>query len=143
MEPISEDQRQFILKTLLPYKDDKKKCSTILIDKIDGSGKRAKCVYLRRHNNPSKEKRCAVGQHMIPGPWQDNISDFEGLTKEYNPSEFFTKEAQDQNLDNYTWTMIQMYHDRLALDSSIGDIVYNLEEHTGVKFPELLLTKFN
>ena len=48
--------KAFILKTLLPYKEDNKKCAT------DGTF----CVYLSKKNG----NKCAVGLWMKKGEWQ-------------------------------------------------------------------------
>lgn len=125
MEKISESQRKFILDTLLPYKKDRKTCA--MQDNL--------CVYLTEDG-----RKCALGQHMKPGPWQKSESGVYGVFEKYGSEEVLTKKAFDQKLENIVWNKIQAYHDNLSsehLMKGLRRIVDDLEIHTGVKFPEL------
>lgn len=125
---ITEDQRQFIIKTLLPYKENRKTCST-----ARGTGIK-RCAYIGKNG-----RKCAVGQHMKQGEWQQFKGNFYGLIEKYDQNDFFTEEALKQSFNPYIWTMIQMYHDNRALGEPIDTPLYNLESETGVEFPELKL----
>lgn len=51
--------RDFIINSLLPYKDDPSKCG------LDGTRMLYPCMYLTHEG-----KKCAVGQYLKPGEWQ-------------------------------------------------------------------------
>lgn len=127
-----KDTRQFILDTLLDYKINTKNCA------INSNGG---CSYLTENG-----KKCAVGKHMVKGEHQYYEDSFIHLICKYNREEFFTKKALKQNLDNYTWSTMQSYHDALAYFSrgkadkqEINKYVYLLETHLDIKLPELLI----
>lgn len=121
--------KNFILKTLLPYKEDRNNCAS------DGTF----CEYLS-----SDGQKCAVGRWMKKGSWQDHIGDYRGLCKSYLPSEFFLKPALDMGFDEQEWIFMQNYHDLIALNYGkewINKAVRKLENKFGIKLTELLVTE--
>lgn len=120
--------REFILNTLLPYKEDSSTCA------INQFGN---CMYL-----DDKGRKCAVGKHMKTGPWQlienKNIRDLH--ENDYKLEDMLTNEALDQNIPINIWSGMQNYHDHIANASWVftkNSTVCHLEEETGFKFPEL------
>tara|TARA_R110000851_G_scaffold107744_1_gene228227 strand:+ start:4307 stop:4705 length:399 start_codon:yes stop_codon:yes gene_type:complete len=93
-------QKQFILDTLLPYKEDPTTCGYEV----------SSCLYLTGDG-----KKCAVGKHLITGEWQNHTGDYNGLIDTYNAEDIFTQEALDQKLPSRVWRAMQFYHDNLAL----------------------------
>jgi len=121
------DKRQFILDTLLPYKQDPSTCGFF----------KSSCMYLTEDG-----RKCAVGKHMKPGPWQDIQASVVGIDTKYGLTNVLTDEANAMNLTVKEWQAIQGYHD--ALNGSSSSMVMtmnfhleNLEKVTGLKFPEL------
>ena len=113
--------QEFILDTLLPYKENPKLCGY--------DYKNEECCYLTKDG-----KKCAVGKHMKEGPWQNYSNSFEELIESYTPEEFLTDEAFEQNIPTYVWQAMQEYHDFLATDSikdTINDKVNFIEKETG------------
>jgi len=123
--PITEKQRQFILDTLLPYKEDKLKCAF-----EDGD-----CKYITLKN-----KMCAVGKHMNKGVWQQSRQNIESLSEKYELESMLNKEAIDMNFSIYLWRNIQKYHDAIAVGNATGVALDYIETGTGVQFPELRFT---
>lgn len=116
--------REFILKSLLPYKEDPSKCGYNPTSET--------CVYLTPDG-----KKCAVGQYLKTGEWQQYIGSASDMLKTYG-DEILTDEAKDQQIPIGVWDSMQMYHDRLAIGSSmLFDALYRLEAITEYKFPEL------
>jgi hypothetical protein len=118
-------KKQFILETLLPYKENPSLCGY-----SDNS-----CDYLTHDG-----KKCAVGKHMRQGEWQKSQQNYTKLIQKYNPSDFFTAKALAQNLSREEWIAIQQYHDTIAMNNcckNVNDVVNLLEITTGLKFPEL------
>ncbi len=117
----TEKTRQFILDTLLPYKENPELCAISSI---------GNCVYLTEDG-----KKCAVGKHMKEGEWQKSEEIFIDLIKLYPKELFLTEEALSYNLTNAIWLAMQEYHDSLSIDDKVNS--RRLEELTGLKFPEL------
>ena len=122
-----KSQKQFILDTLLPYKEDPKTCA------IDDD----RCEYLTEDG-----RMCAVGKHMKKGKWQESkfnlsvraISDCYGLEKALK------KSALKQNFTIEQWGYIQSYHDYVATrwsDTLINEEVEKLEESLNIDLTEL------
>ena len=124
--PIKEEKlRQFVLDTLLPYKEDPQTCGY----------EHGSCCYLTDNG-----KMCALGKHMNPGPWQDSLNDAEMVLLEYGKEEVLTEEALSYNIDEEGWRLIQLYHDSIAVGHSRairGTNVDLIETHFNLKFPEL------
>lgn len=128
-----EEIREFVLKTLLPYKEDNSLCGF----ERDG------CVYLTNDG-----RKCAVGKWMEPGPWQKSTSDYLGLVQYFSPKEFFVEKAHSMNLTDIAWVLMQAYHDSIArysadmCTSSINralKALKGLEKELNIELPELYL----
>lgn len=134
------DKRQFILDTLLPYKEDITKCAVI---------KYGSCEYLTDDG-----RKCAVGMHMKPGPWQLYVGDVVDLFEEYNSEDILTDDALSMRFTAYDWKPIQKYHDTIAnFHKNQGDIIISpnvnkeaandavrhMESIHNIKLPELLI----
>jgi len=120
--------REFILNTLLPYKEDPSTCG--FNPKTQG------CFYKTEDG-----KKCAVGKHMLEGEWQKCADGAETLFNDYDKNQFLTKEALEQDLTVEQWDSIQQYHDAVAQKDSKESInrrVSWLQKETGFEFPELL-----
>lgn len=117
----TEKTRQFILDTLLPYKENPELCAF-----EDGE-----CLYLTEDG-----RKCAVGKHMKEGDWQKFHGGFSNLLFSCPKELFLTEEALSHNLTDQIWSVIQDYHDNLGQFKNIYG-VEDLEELTGLKFPEL------
>jgi len=118
-------KRQFILDTLLPYKQNPETCGYSV----------GECVYLADNGN-----MCAVGKHMKEGEWQYSVDSADNLFMEYEKKEVLTKEAYEQNLSDLEWNKIQNVHDYIANEddfSLINRRIEQLENETNLKFPEL------
>ena len=94
-------QREFILQTLLPYKEDPTKCGYDRYNDI--------CKYITKEGN-----KCAVGKHMKAGEWQNNNKAIDILLKDFTLKEILTNEAFEQKFCIATWVNIQSYHDAVA-----------------------------
>lgn len=116
--------REFILNTLLPYKEDPSTCA------ID----RGTCKYL-----DSKGRKCALGKHLIEGIHQTFNGVVDELDVKYGLNNILTEEAKLQGIPINVWKKMQNYHDELAngRTSYIIGIISVLEIKTGLKFPEL------
>lgn len=125
---MKKSKRQFILDTLLPFKEDRSKCAS-----VDGQ-----CLYLTEDG-----RKCALGVHMKEGPWQHIQAGVASLTHEFGFSfeKMLTPEALEQGLTKVEWAVIQEYHDFLAsrdwTEHGTNGLVVSLEIHTGLEFPEL------
>ena len=122
-----KSQKQFILDTLLPYKEDPKTCA---ID--DGEGV---CKYLTEDG-----RKCAVGKHMKKGNWQTKVMDIRGIGREFGLEKVLKKSALKQGFTTKQWEHIQRYHDSIALDRRKGltnDKVEKLEESFNIDLTEL------
>lgn len=122
--------KEFLLKSLLPYKNDPSLCGY-----NDGD-----CVYLTKDN-----KTCAIGQHMKPGPWQHKIASASTLFKSYGEKKIMTKEWLNQSIPHEVADKMQQYHDVIAYSSRFHDDrkniinqhVDSLEKMTGFDLKEL------
>ena len=129
----SKSKRQiknFILKTLLPYKKDPSICG---YDK-----QKEECLYLTSSGN-----KCALGRWMKKGEWQYFDNGVECLIQEYRLNDILLKRARDMNFNIDTWDLIQEYHDEMVLKYDkdyINECVQQLEKQLGIELPEL---KFN
>lgn len=119
--------REFILNTLIGYKEDPSTCA----------GDKGNCLYLTKDG-----RKCAVGKHMREGPWQKVTFGIADIFEDYDSKEFLTKEAYDQNISIILWEVMQSYHDSIFRNDLDGANYYviRLEHITTFKFPEL---KFN
>ena len=116
--------KAFILKTLLPYKEDKSTCGT------NGIG----CVYLTDGGN-----KCAVGRWMKKGEHQYFGEAASYLFAKYPMNSILLKAARGMNFSVYEWRAIQTYHDGLVLNPiGVPATVYSLQETFGIELPELL-----
>lgn len=122
-------QRQFILDTLLPYKNDPSTCG---YDEEDGG-----CLYKTKLG-----QKCAVGKHIVEKTFdykEYNGSSVDDLFYDFGDS-FLTEEARKQELSVDIWTKMQNYHDNIALRKSsktINNRLDLLEKATGLTFDEL------
>lgn len=116
------DKKKFILDTLLPYKNDPSTCGY----------ENNSCKYLT-----SDGKKCAVGQHMVEGEHQLCYGGIFTLNQMYGLANILTEKANAIGLSVEEWMAIQNYHDGIATNNPIYDIVHILEDLTGLKFPEL------
>jgi hypothetical protein len=119
--------REFILDTLLPYKQNPQLCG------YDDDTEC--CSYLT-----SKGTRCVVGKYMKEGPWQKQNRSIDSLLRSFNLEEIFTDEALAQNIPIDIWQLMQEYHDNIAMNSRINSInckVEYLEDKTGFDFSPL------
>lgn len=126
--------KQFILDTLLPYKEDK----TLLSISLIGNG----CSYLSHIGN-----KCAIGKHMKEGPWQQ-YSDWVGtLFQEYSEEKIMSQDWLEQQIPTEVAQNIQQYHDALALPiphniynaNTVNHIVSHLERLTKFELSELYI----
>ena len=124
------NKREFVLDTLLPYKED------LSTRAFDGGS----CLYLTADGN-----KCAVGKHMVEGPWQKKITSIKGLVEHYTFEQMLTPEAFAMGFNLNTWAAIQRYHDNLFnnLNSiqifELNLVVIGIEDELGIKLPELIL----
>ncbi len=121
--------REFILDTLLPYKENPSICG------INDNGN---CLYVTNNHN-----KCAVGKHLIEGEHQYFEGDVYGIDTEYNLNNILTEEAQKQNIPLHIWDLMQSYHDSIAKGrlNKINTIVIDLEKQTNFEFPELFFSE--
>jgi hypothetical protein len=127
--------REFILDTLLPYRQNPELCAV-----VTNEMRHTTCEYLTKDG-----KKCAVGKHMKDGPWQNILGNYECLIDIYKPEEFLTNEALSQNIPNNVWELMQDYHDSIGVTkddaiknySSINSIVEGLERATNFDFSPL------
>lgn len=122
-----EIRRQFILDTLLPYKQDRSTCA------YDG-------VYCFYHTDDGRN--CAVGKHLVNPEYYGHVTgDVYDLVRGKDIEKLFTNEAYNimgEELEK--WAAIQLYHDGLAAELSaltMNSRVDDLECVTGLSFPEL------
>lgn len=130
-------KKQFILDTLLPYKNNPQLCAfkyNTILDQYS-------CVYLTDDG-----KKCAVGKHLIEGEHQNFLGTVGELLMTYQEEDIFTPEALEQNLSIPVWTLMQRYHDVIGNDTGrgvqldiieINHLVADLELALNEKFEEL------
>ena len=118
----TKDKRQFIMDTLLPYKEDPSKCAIV----------GGKCKYLTEDG-----KKCAIGKHMKEGVWQYYTTPIFSFVDKLE--DILTEEALAQNISLLEWVFIQKYHDFMTSNpiENMNKIVSILEDKTDLKFPEL------
>ena len=117
-------QKQFILDTLLPYKQDPTTCA------IDGA-----CKYLTEDG-----RKCAVGKHMKKGKWQTKVMGVVDMDREFGLDKVLKKSALKQGFTVEQWELIQRYHDKCANYSHIEVMnfrVEKLEESLNITLTEL------
>ena len=117
-------QKQFILETLLPYKQDPTTCA------IDGA-----CKYLTEDG-----RKCAVGKHMKKGKWQTKVMGVVDMDREFGLDKVLKKSALKQGFTVEQWELIQRYHDKCASYSHIEVMNYRvekLEESLNIDLTEL------
>lgn len=116
--------REFILNTLLSYKEDPNTCAI----------HNGNCKYL-----DDKGRKCALGKHLIEGIHQIFDGGVYDLNEKYGLNNILTEEATLQNIPIVVWAEIQGYHDYLASANIEGcnRTVKSLEDKTDFKFPEL------
>ena len=117
-------QKQFILDTLLPYKQDPTTCA------IDGA-----CKYLTEDG-----RKCAVGKHMKKGKWQTKVMDVDSIDRKFGLDKVLKKSALKQGFTIEQWGLIQGYHDKCASYSHIEVMnfrVEKLEESLNITLTEL------
>lgn len=126
---LQTKRQKFVLDTLLPYFKDPSTCATT----EDGQ-----CAYLTKDG-----RKCAVGKHMNPGPWQHKIEAAHSLIGNFRPEDVLTEEAYKQFLSPSSWEKIQNVHDTLAYakDKSSDDVlkvaIARLEDNLKLNFNEL------
>lgn len=132
--------REFILATLLPYKENPDTCAFGALEN--------QCLYLMRDDNGTV-KHCAVGKWLLE-PSSDKLcsvkdicdGDIDTLKKMLKP------DAAAQNLPIIVWLKMQNYHDLLAesvFDKNIlvdypiliNNKVKAIEDMLEIKLPEL------
>jgi hypothetical protein len=124
--------KNFILKTLLPYKEDMSKCA---YDKVSGL-----CLYLTDDG-----RKCAVGRWLKKGEWQEIAASALTLFELYG-FDILLKPARDMNFTDTKWKRIQSYHDKLVNfkksnsdndKRACNNAVENLEIIFRIELPEL------
>lgn len=124
--------KEFLIKSLLPYKNDPSLCGYNY----------GNCVYLTEDN-----KKCAIGQYMKKGYWQSSIERVNTLLSTDNKIKKYMKaEWCKQNIPHDVATYMQYYHDHIANNNSkisINNIVDKLENITGFDLNELKYTILN
>ena len=118
-------QKQFILDTLLPYKQDPTTCAMEL----------RSCKYLTEDG-----RKCAVGKHMKKGKWQTGLMAVSGISQHFGLKKVLKKSALKQGLTIKQWGHIQSYHDSIARDysdESINEAVSDIEESLNIDLTEL------
>ena len=134
--------KEFILKTLLPYKENPELCGF----------EDDNCKYLTNDN-----KTCAIGQYMLTGPWQHEVSTASTLFDKYKIQNItiMTEEWLEQNIPYDVANEMQQYHDSIAyikrdnenynipninrINNTNNVIISNLEKLTGFELNELKL----
>lgn len=119
--------KEFILNTLLPYKEDPTTCAT---------NEKGGCEYLTKDG-----RKCAVGKHLVDGEHQKSGLYASLLFYCYNPDDILTEEAKEQQIPIGVWSIMQSYHDGIAENrgrTNMNEIVEILQKLTGFEFPELM-----
>lgn len=122
-----EELKQFILDTLLPYKEDPSLCAY-----YDTA-----CMYEAPNGN-----RCALGKHIVST--DPEVLEFKGgsemLFACYKPEKILSKQALSFNIDIRGWEVIQHYHDTIGEDGytkRLNSLVDIMESHFGVNLDNL------
>jgi len=109
--------KEFIIKSLLPYKQNPDLCG------YNGT----MCAYLTKDN-----KKCAVGQYMKEGPWQKSEDSVLGIFQEYPEKDIMTDEWIQEDIPYKVAEAMQGYHDELVSTMfGIKHYVDILEYYTG------------
>ena len=118
--------KNFVLKTLLPYKEDPSTCG---YDKEENV-----CQYLTKEG-----KKCALGKWMKKGPWQNSGYDAYEILNEYNQQEVLLKPALEMDFSREVWEEIQGYHDYIALGEKTSALsaLVGIEALLKIDLPEL------
>jgi hypothetical protein len=127
-----KDKKQFILDTLLPYKEDPTTCATYVNERGV-----TRCSYLTDDG-----RKCAVGRWMKNGDWQNNRQPIYPMVVygDYKLKDILMDEAVKIGLSVDEWVMIQKYHDAIAMgNSNINGVVENLEGITSLELSELTI----
>lgn len=123
-----KSNKEFILDTLLPYKEDNTKCAF----------EDDNCLYLTKDG-----KKCAIGKWMKDGIWQYELgTNISTLLKKFTIEEMMVDEFVQQNLSIELMTEMQLYHDYLSepvLKSGANDAVSNMEKIIGEDLSELIV----
>ena len=128
MNTTNSLKKQFILDTLVPYFEDPQ---TRGYDKEQKS-----CLYLTKDG-----KKCAVGKHMRPGPWQHHPGSFAAMISggPYTMEAILTEEAFNANLSVKEWSCMQRVHDDIREPRDLLlQGVEDLEEVSGEDFGEII-----
>jgi hypothetical protein len=118
-------QEQFIIDTLLPYKEDPETRA------VNDGGL---CEYLT-----SDGKKCAIGKHLKEGNWQSYVGSVKALNEEFTLSEILTDEAKEQNLSIRDWGNLQNYHDNFNVESAANQHLIRLEQNLDINLGVLYL----
>lgn len=119
--------KEFIIKSLLPYKENPSLCGY----------ENGWCMYLT-----SDRRKCAIGQYMKKGKWQslnnvrvDKLLSTDEIVKKYMKAEWCK-----QNVPNIVAFYMQQYHDQIAvnyINHNINITVDCMENNTGFDLNEL------
>ena len=125
---MKELQRQFIIDTLLPYKEDRSLCA---YDRETGS-----CRYLTTDG-----RKCALGQHFIEGNHQNHEGNAESIFYYYEPDKILNEEAKNIGFSIEIWGEIQNYHDELSCNKYLeaNRSLKALESMLDIELKELYL----
>jgi hypothetical protein len=114
--------KKFLLKTLLPYKQNPDLCG------YNGT----MCVYTTNDN-----KSCAIGQYMKPGPWQKEAMDVGSLFKKYKEKDIMSEEWCKQRIPKRIQIELQIFHDNIARNYENDYVIRSIENLTGFNLDEL------
>jgi len=115
--------KEFLLKTLLPYKNNRELCG------YNGLN----CLYLT-----DDKKKCAIGQYMKEGHWQHTQVGVSALFEKYTEKEIMSDEWVNQNIPLEVAVAMQGYHDSIAQNNIISKFyIDKLVYHTGFDLKEL------
>lgn len=120
--------KEFLIKSLLPYKENPQLCGY-----ENGKG----CVYLTKDG-----RKCAIGQYIKENVDTTDIGDVTELFEEYKPFNIMTDEWLKQNVSRQIAINMQLYHDFIAGDMNythiqINNVVNELENLTGFNLDKL------
>jgi hypothetical protein len=130
-----KSQRQFILETLLPYKNDPTTCAR----------EANVCKFLTEDG-----RKCAVGKHMKKGPWQNKTMGVYEMDISLGLEKVLNESALNQNFTIEQWIIIQDYHDTCSgqryryqkiIQKQLNEIVLELEESLDIELTELKFYK--
>jgi hypothetical protein len=118
--------KNFVLKTLLPYKQDPSTCG---YDKEEEA-----CLYLTKEG-----KKCAFGKWMKKGPWQHCGADAYSILRENTQQKVLLKPALEMDFWPEVWQNIQYYHDCIAKGEKTDALkaLDEIEHLLEIELPEL------